>query len=306
MRFWAFLTASMLAIPSWAAPDATSPGQPVDVFRAQVADIARTAADPFASDASVWHKAQSFFSNVPGTVIHVEPSLRGWDFGRDSLGDGKEVSAEELVLEGRERRSDLKGSVPAPDQLRDAVAAASTMHDAGRLRIDPDGKMFAGQMGLYRYVKEAADSGVIELNQRMSQIAAVIGKAFAYATVAHEADHRVRHAQGKLSPDQVIEGEISAFTTQYHWLVDRDPHGERLPYARAALQNQIRLGRGGSLAVESLKYLDHLAEVRATGGDRDEVRRLIERLGYREGESHEHGGHEHAEAPTPPAAPLRS
>lgn len=271
-----------------AAADAPRPATPEDAFRAEVADLAHSAADPFASDASVWTKAQSFFSNVPGTIIRVEPALRGWDFGREALGDGREVAVKELVETGQERLKDLDIRVPAPDSLRDAVAGATALHDARRLRLDPDGKMAAGQMGLYRYVQGQVESGLIEINQRVAEMAAVIGKNFAYATLAHESDHRLAHVQGRLSPEKVIAGEISAFTTQYDWLVQVDPYGERLPYARAALMNLIRRGRGGALAVDSLAYLDHLGEVRATGRDPRKIEELIKRLGYEDG--HEHAG----------------
>lgn len=298
-----FVLALALLAPSWAAADAP-PATPVDAFRAHVADLSRSAADPFTSDAQVWAKAQGFFSSVPGVAIRVEPGLRGWDFGRAALGDGKEVAAKDLVAVGRERLSDLNVRVPVPDGLRDAVASAEAMHDAGRLRIDPDGKMVEGQMGLYRYTKEQVETGLIELSRRMAEIASVIGKNFAYATASHEAAHRVAHVNGRLSPERVIEGEIEAFTTQFDWIVQVDPYGERLPYARAALANLIRDGRGGALAVDSLKYLDHLAEVRATDRDPRKIEELVKRLGYQEGHHHHDG--DHAEAPAPPQQPLRS
>ncbi len=291
------LAALALSLPSWAASE-PMPATPVDAFRVHVADLAKSAADPFTTDAAVWTKAQGFFSNVPGTVIHVEANLRGWDFGRDALGDGKEVSAAELITHGRERITDLRGPVPSPnDPLKDSVAAASALHDASRVRVDDQGAMAKTMMGAFVYVKGRAETALIKLNQMMPAITGVIGKSFGYATVAHEGRHLEQHLKGQLSPDEVIKGEIAAFRTQYDWLVHVDPYGERLPYVRTALRNEVKRGRGGELAQVSLQYLDHLADVRATGGDERRIEELVHKLGYAEGHDHDHPA---------PATPLRN
>lgn len=279
-----------LSAPSWAAANAPAPATPMDAFRAHVADLSHSAVDPFTTDAVVWHKAQTFFTNVPGTVIHVEPGLRGWDFGREALGDGKEVSLADLMTHGRERITDLKGDVPAPNELlKKSVEAATNLHASKKVSVDEAGELDASTMGALHYVKGMLNSARIQINRVMPAVMAYIGKAFGYATVAHEGRHLLEHLEGRLSPDDVIKGEVAAFRTQFDWIVHADPRGERLVFARAALRNHIRDGRGGDAAVASLKVLDHLADVRATDGDERKLTELVHKLGYAEGHDHDHG-----------------
>lgn len=278
---------ALALLASWAS--AAPEPAPLDTFRARVDELRETVADPRASDGFVWEKAQDFAAAVPRTEIAVQTGLRLWDFGGSALGDGMELTAARLVAEGEARLR--SGAVPPPEFLRDAVASAGLQHGQGRLGFDTLGSMDEEQMGRYRYVPGRLESGMIELNRRMSEIGAVIGRAFAYSTVAHEAAHRLAHEQGLLTPERVEENEVYAFRAQHDWLAWIDPHGERLPYARQWLRNQIRLGRGGSLAPDALRYLDHLAEVRETGGEEDKLRELVRRLGYSEG--HRHGPADH-------------
>lgn len=276
-----------LAVSMAASAAPAEPGA-LDTFRVRVEELRETAADPRASDGLVWEKAQDFAAAVPRTELVVDPGLRLWDFGGSALGHGVELSAAQLVEEGRSRLDG--GHVPPPELLRDAVASAGREHARGRLAFETAGAMDEQQMGRYRYVPGRLESGVIELNQAMSLIGAVIGRAFAYATVAHEAAHRLAHERGRLSPEEVESNEVFAFRAQHDWIAWIDPHGERLAYARQWLRNQISLGRGGSVAPDALRYLDHLAEVRATEGDPDALRELVRRLGYLDGaHGHEHG-----------------
>ncbi|MDX6770528.1 MAG: hypothetical protein SF051_13420 [Elusimicrobiota bacterium] len=294
MKHLAF--ASALLLPAPAMADAPPSATAVTVYEAQVAEVAKVAADPAASPVAVRVTAQNFFDSVPKTVVVVKAEFSGWDMGRGELGQGELVSAKDLINAGNERVRDLGLEVPTP--LRDAVASASTLHDGGAVRF---AELAPEQMGMYRYARQRVESGVIELNHRLSEIAAVIGARFAYATVAHEAGHREAHEHGRLSDDRVVEGELEAFKVQYDWLVAVDPRGERLPYAIEALNRQIEAGRGGSLAQDCRRFLAHLAELRQTGRDDRRLRELIERLGYREGHGHHEGdGHDHA----PRAGPI--
>ena len=89
---------------------------------------------------------------------------------------------------------------------------------------------------------------------------------------------------GKLDPKAVIEGEVLAFKTQYLWLKVADPYDERICFMRTALMNEQRV-RPTRIGEMGLTYLNHLAELQATGGDEKAIRDLVLRLGYKDGES---------------------
>lgn len=287
MKLAWLLTALLACVPASASPRAEDQG--ADTFREKVADVARTAADPAASPASIWEKGQNLYLNRVNVV--VQPNLRGWDFGREALGDGKEKSVDDLITGGERALSDLGRGVPPPE-LRDAVAGTRDSYRRGLVQFDAT--MNPQQMGRFLFTEGRGDTGLTQINQRMALMAGVIGLPFAFMTPLHEWVHEKWHNQGRLSARRVIEGELPAFMAQFEWLRYIDPYGERLAYARTWLRNQIAQGRGGAVAADGLRYLDHAAEVRATEGDREKMLDLIERLGYRDG--HFHGdGHEHGD-----------
>lgn len=290
----AWLILALLApVPASAAPRAPENG--VDSFREKVADATRTAADPAATPGAIWEKGQNLYLN--NVNVAVEPNLRGWDFGREALGDGKEKSVDELITGGERALSDLGRGVPSPE-LRDAVAGTRDSHRAGLVQFSD--ALGPQQMGRFLFTDGRRETGLTQINQRMAYMAGVIGLPFAFMTPLHEWVHEKWHREGRLSARRVIEGELPAFMAQFEWLKFIDPHGERLAYARTWLRNQISKGRGGAIAADGLRYLDHAAEVRATEGDREKMLDLIERLGYRDGDGHHHDGdgHEHGEHPT--------
>jgi hypothetical protein len=257
--------------------------------------VSRTAADPAAAPGSVWEKGQNLYMNR--VSIAVEPNLRGWDFGRGQLGDGKEKSVDQLITGGERALSDLGLGVPPPD-LRDAVAGVRESYRAGTLAYADD--MNARQMGRFLFTEGRPETGSTQINSRMALVAGVIGLPFAFMTPLHEWVHERWHSQGRLSTQRVIEGELPAFMAQFRWLQWVDPHGERLAYAREWLANQKRNGVHGQLIDDAEAYLQHAADVRATGGDERRMLELIERLGYRDGQGQHHPGdghdHGHAEA----------
>lgn len=293
MKLAWLLPALLACVPASASPRAGDPG--VDTFREKVADVARTAADPAASPSAIWEKGQNLYLNRVDVV--VEPDLRGWDFGREALGDGKQKSIDDIITGGERALSDLGRGVPPPE-LRDAVAGVRQMQRDGLIEFS--GAMAEQQMGRFLFTEGRPETGQMQVNAVMEYMAGQVGLPIAMMTKLHEYAHYVTHREGRLNTRRVVEGELPAFMMQFRWLAWIDPHGERVAYARAWLQNQVRLGRGGYVAGLSLKYLEHAAEVRATGGDREKMLDLIERLGYRDGGGHHHDGdgHDHGEHPT--------
>lgn len=304
MRFLA-LALTLLA-PGGALAAAPDTGAAMDVFRERVVEVAETAADPAATPAAVWEKGQAFFNNIPRTSISVQANLRTWDSAPEHLGDGTEASVQDLITEGGAALNDLALPAPPSPELRDAVSGSAASFAAGRIAYTDE--LARSQMGLFRYRAGSGLPGITDLNRYLASIVAIVGRRFGYSTIRHEFDHERRHAEGNLSPDRVVEGEISAFRAQYDWLTYIDPHdGERLAYASARVAHLIENHRGDGPSLQLLRdsqlYLDHLHKVRATGGDRQRIIQLIDELGYREGHEHHPGdGHDHGGAPGPTRA----
>lgn len=276
-----------LAAPARAA---RADADTTDTFREKILDVSRTAADPSAAPGAIWEKGQNLYLNR--VDIAVQPNLRGWDFGRGQLGDGKEKTVDQLITGGERALSDLGLGVPPPD-LRDAVAGVRESHRAGLMSFADD--MNPRQMGRFLFTEGRAETGSTQINSRMAQMAGIIGLPFAFMTPLHEWVHEKWHREGRLSTQRVIEGELPAFMAQFRWLQWVDPHGERLAYAREWLANQKRGGAHGGLIDDAEAYLQHAADVRQTGGDERRMLELIERLGYRDGAGHHHpgDGHDH-------------
>src|SRR5206468_2254665 len=98
---------------------------------------------------------------------------------------------------------------PAPEarEFVDPVvlsARADALREAKRLDYDSEGRLAANQMGIFKYMKDSLDGGFVKLNERMTILTALVGEAFTYATVVHEAQHARDRAAGRLSPEREI------------------------------------------------------------------------------------------------------
>lgn len=278
--------ALVLHAPLFAAEIATTVGSSKDApdqeIHQEIGTLKDAVANPQVSNASIYEMAHDLFGRVPGTKINVDLNTRAWDVEREFHEDPADVAR--LNDTAAQRLAHYK-SVPPPELVQ-AAGYASGMSESGKVAFDTEGKMDDHEMGVYEYIAHKSELGLIRLNQFMAFIAIKVGDAFAYSTLAHEAGHARDHQEGQLSPEEVVKGEIRAFQTQYQWLTVVDPYGERLSYLRAQLRFDAKL-KPNKLNVMALNYADHLAEVRATGGDPDKIRKMVEKLGYQEG----HGGH---------------
>lgn len=272
------LLAALLAGPAW-AERALPAG--VGTISEAVADLKDAVADRGVPDTLVHEKAADLFRNLPGAVIVVDPGLRGWD--RERAIDSDPASVERLLKSAGDRLSDFHREVP-PLGLTEAFQYAGDMNASGQVDFDKAAELGDGQMGLYRYLANKAERGVIKLNGLLALVATKIGDALAFSTLIHEAGHARDHARGKLSARDVIDGEVLAFKTQYEWLKLADPHKERVCWLRAVLAERQRL-HPDKLTNVALGFLEHLAALQETDGDDARVRVLVERLGYQDDHS---------------------
>lgn len=298
MKRYAAMLVLGLAAPSWGGPITTKMGvsgdsearQDIGVKANELKDAVAT---PMYRDEDVAALAHDFFGKIPGATIKVEGKFRGWDF--EPAAEKSETSVARLIETADKRLLYFNKNVPAPELL-EAQSYAHAVNGAGKLDFDRAGSMDKSQMGVYEYFAKKMELGVIKLNNLLKEVAAEAGDAFAYATVAHESGHTRDHQHGKLSPKDVIAGEVRAFKTQYQWISVIDPYGERLAFLRTKLMAEQERSPS-AVRGRVLTYMNHLADVAETGGDEKKLRELVIKLGYDEhghdhspGDGHDHGG----------------
>ena len=270
------------------------------------ADALRDAvADMSVSDISVKTRAAGFFDRLPDQRLVVAA-------GNYRRMDREPVTGKVGSIEGMTDEADLRierwkraHAEPPPPALEATVARARELQEAKNLSYDSKDELAANQMGLFQYMRDRFDGGLVKLNERMRILGILVGDAFTYATVTHEAQHSLDREAGRLTPEGEIAGEISAFRTQYLWLKMIDPSGERM----LTLHGQLKIWRAREtdkqikVALnEAVVYLEHLSDVVATNGKDDELRKLVEKLGYRDGKHHHDDGHDHGRPASSPTS----
>jgi hypothetical protein len=306
----AFLAALLLLIAFPVLADEPAPAQAfVDpAMLSARADALRDAvADASVSNYSLKEQAHGFFDKLPSETLVVP--VRGYRRMEQEKVDGKLGSIEGMQAAADARIAEWKRThhEPPPPDLVSSVEEARALHEGKKLTYDSEGQLSANQMGIFKYMKDSLDGGFVKLNQRMAVLGALVGEAFTYATVAHEAQHAIDRAAGRLTPEKEIAGEISAFRVQYLWLKLMDPSGERMLTLHARLKAAIPREKDEDVKKalsEAVVYLEHLSDVVSTNGKEDELKKLVEKLGYSDGK-HEHsdGDHDHGRAAAlPPSA----
>ena len=270
------------------------------------ADALRDAvADASVSNYTIKESAHGFFDKLPAETLVVP--VRGYRRMEQEKVDGKlgsivgmQEAADARVAEWRRTHKE-----PPPPDLEASVAESRALHEGKQLTFDSEGQLSANQMGIFKYMKDSLAGGFVKLNERMSVLGALVGEAFTYATVAHEAQHSLDRKAGRLTPEQEIAGEISAFRVQYLWLKLMDPSGERMLTLHARLKARIPREQDDDVKKalsEAVVYLEHLSDVVSTNGKDDELKKLVEKLGYSDGK-HEHSDGDHGRgAALPPSA----
>jgi hypothetical protein len=248
------------------------------------------------SNVSIKTRAHGFFDKLPDQQLVVAAgNYRRMDRervpGKVGSIDGMTDEADLRIEQWKRTRTE-----PPPPALETAVARARALKEDKSLSYDTEGALAPNQMGIFQYMRDRLDGGVIKLNERMKLLGILVGDAFTYATVSHEAQHSLDRAAGRLTPEQEVSGEVSAFRTQYHWLKLMDPSGERMLTLHGRLKMwALREPDDEIKAVlnEAVVYLEHLSDVVATNGKEDELKKLVEKLGYKDGKHHHDDGHDH-------------
>jgi hypothetical protein len=253
--------------------------QEVTQLKDAVNDIGNT------SDAKVYTLAQDLFGRMPSTKIAVQSNLRGWDFPA-APESSSPASSKQLLESADKRLAFYNKEVPKP--LAKAMDYARGMTRDGKVDYDKSGELSDNEMGEYKYWLDKAELGTIKLNKYLALIAAKVGSTFAFATVAHESGHARDQQDGKLNPKDVIQGEVMAFQTEDLRLTVADPYGEKIGYLRARLMIERR-DHPNQIGAMTLLYLNHLADLQSTNGDEDAIRKMVEKLGYKDGEPHREG-----------------
>lgn len=305
------LAFSLLAAPAFADQPAPAPAAQEFVNPATLkarADALRDAvADISVSNVSIKTQAHGFFDKLPDQQLVVSA-------GNYRRMDREPVTGKVGSIDGMQEAADIRiakwkrtHTEPPPPELMETVAQAHILQGNKHLSYDSEGKLAPNQMGIFQYMRDRLDGGVVKLNDRMKLLGILVGDAFTYATVAHEAQHSLDRAAGKLTPEQEIAGEISAFKTQYLWLKLMDPSGERMLTLHGSLKmwmlrepdDKVKIALG-----EAVTYLEHLSEVVETNGDKDALEKLVKKLGYSDEHKHEHGddGHQSRGAALPTSA----
>jgi hypothetical protein len=276
--------ALLLATPALQAATMVVDNGHTDEIHQEVTQIKDAVADYATTDGKVYQLAADLFGRLPSTKIVVHLNLRGWD--REPTPPEAPADIKRLVTTADQRLAFYDKDIPAP--MAQAMDYARKMQQGGRADFDRERKLSDNEMGVYNYLVNKAELGVIKLNDILSFLSTKIGDAIAFATFIHEAAHARDQQAGKLNEKDVIAGEVLAFQTQYQWLKVADPYDERICYLRAAFMNAQR-ERPSKLGAIGLSYLDHLAELQATKGDPDAIKDMVVKLGYRDGNDPGHG-----------------
>ena len=300
MALSAALALLLIAAPTFADQPAPAPAvqEFVDpaTLKARAEALRDAVADKSVSDISVKSRAYGFFDKLPEQRLVVAAgNTRRMDrepvTGKLGSIAGMQKAADERIAEWKRTHNE-----PPPPDITASVAEARALQDGKRLSYDDEGRLAPNQMGIFQYMRDSLDGGLIKLNERMRILGALVGEAFTYATVAHEIKHRLDRAAGRLTPEEEIAGEISAFRVQYLWLKLMDPSGERMLTLHGSLKMWMLREPDTEIKAalnDAVVYLEHLSDVVATNGKEDELKKLVENLGYSDDHKHDHGDDGH-------------
>ena len=308
----AFLALAFLLIASPVLADGPAPAAQQEfidpsALKARADALRDAVADNSVSDISIKTRAHGFFDKLPDERLVVNAAFKYRRMEREPVtGEIGSIAGMQAAAAGHVAEWKRTHMEPPPPELEAAVAQSAMLQDSKRLSYDTEGKLDANQMGLFKYMRDSLDSGFVKLNDRMKLLGILVGDAFTYATVAHESQHAIDRAAGRLSPEQEIAGELSAFRTQYLYLKLMDPSGERMLTLHGSLKIWALHERDVKIKIalgEAVAYLEHLSDVVSTNGDKDELKKLVEKLGYSDGHHHEDGDeHKGRGAALPPSA----
>lgn len=308
------MTPSALALLLLASPVLADGPAPVDApvrefisptaLKARADALRDAVADNGVSNVSVKTRATGFFDKLPEQQFVVAGNYRRME--REPV-TGKVGSITGMTEEAQLRVDQWKRThaEPPPPEIVAGLAEARRLQESKDLSYDTKDELKPNQMGIFKYMRDSFQGGTVKLNERMRLLGILVGDAFTYATVSHEAQHSLDRKAGVLTPEEEIAGEIRAFRAQYLWLKLMDPTGERMLTLHGSLKMWMLRESDERILIplgQAVAYLEHLSDVVSTNGDEDELKKLVKRLGYENGK-HEHGdGHDHGRGSDSPTS----
>lgn len=299
-----FLGLALLLLASPALADGPAPvedGKDAKAYidpvtlKARAEELRDAVAGNQTSDISLHQRAHSLFGNVS-----QQPLVLAVNTSRRMEREG--VTGEKGSIEGMQKAAVVRIAAwrrthaePPPPEMQATLDKSDLLAESKALSYDDADALKANQMGLFKYMRDRLDGGFVKLNDRMKLLGIMVGNAFTYATVAHETQHARDREAGLLTPEEEVAGEVRAFRTQYLYLKMIDPTGERLLTLHGSLKiwRDTETDKKVKVALnEAVVYLEHLSDVVETNGTDENLKKLVERLGYKDGDKHEHEEHE--------------
>lgn len=168
-----------------------------------------------------------------------------------------------------------------PSILWSILEKFDEMMAAGKVSYDKTGQLSESQLGVFRYTEKDRKPIDIMFNQRMkgavNMLSAPIGSL---ATAMHEAAHRYFLDQGELNSKEVKKGEMFSFKIQNLFLQAWDPRGYYLATVNWILNKKV----GADPFYKGVA--GHMMDVRRFVAQRNDVKGLVDYLGYEDKAAH--------------------
>jgi hypothetical protein len=218
------------------------------------------------------------FSNVglPSTAVGLRFHKYNW---HEFDAPGNKPASVDAIMQAGEDALSKSIVVPEPE-VGDSQERARGMFENGKLNF---GDLTPNEAGIYTYTKGSSSLGNIALNDNMKTMSMLVSQDLLYATVAHEARHANDQQAGVLSADEVKQGEVNAFHTEYDYLAAITHNGEEIATSWIGL-NSLWEKTKNSVVKQAADYVFSLLALYRTKGVEQRLKEYVDLMGYQEGE----------------------
>jgi hypothetical protein len=216
------------------------------------------------------------FSNegLPATTAAFSFKLHPW--AEYDAPDNKNATIATIMQEGEKALENSKSN--PPDEVTEAAVRARAMFTDGKIDFGP---LDENQAGVYNYKETSKDLGTIQTNDFFKVMARLMQPKLLYATIIHEARHAQDHQDGKLSPQQVKKGEVSAFHTEWAYLETISTNGQEIATTWIRLDDLAKKTHN-PLAARAANYVFSILALYRTKGDEKRILEYVDHMGYQE------------------------
>jgi len=218
------------------------------------------------------------FSNVglPSSAVGLRFHKYNW---HEFDAPGTTPASVDAIMHAGEDALSKSIVVPEPE-VGDSKERARGMFEDGKLNF---GDLTPNEAGVYTYTKGTSALGNIALNDNMKTMSMLVSQDLLYATVAHEARHANDQQAGVLSSDEVKQGEVNAFHTEYDYLAAITHNGEEIATSWIQL-NGLWEKTKNSVVKQAADYVFSLLALYRTLGNEDSLKKYVDLMGYQEGQ----------------------